>query len=200
MSTAEQRESSLRERQQMATREEILDRATDLLLAGEELVSHELIARAAGMSARTVYRKALMSALWTRLRAITRVQFPTREEDIVPFAREAFASLDDHARLVNAVMASVAGAHLQRLPAQEGSAAFAKALEPLTARLSQAEQKRIMASFLAIYSATFWQLLHERGGLTGPEAQDATAWILETLLGSLRKNAPPTKPKKGTRK
>lgn len=187
----------------MATREEIIDKAMELHAAGAEIVSHELIASEAGMSSRTVYRHfpdrtALMRAIWLRLREIADIRFPTAEADIVPFAREAFASLDAHAPLVKAVMASVAGAQLQRLPAGEAAAAFSKSLASLLEGATAAERKRYIAVFTAVYSAPFWQLLRERGGLAGREAQEATAWLMETVLDALRSKAKESKRRKKT--
>jgi len=48
-------------------------------------------------------------------------------------------------------------------------------------------RKRIVAVFVAIYSAPFWQLLRDRGGLSGPEAQAAVTWAMEALLANTRK-------------
>jgi hypothetical protein len=44
------------------------------------------------------------------------------------------------------------------------------------------EQRRLIAVCLAIYSAPFWQLLRDRGELTGDEPGEAAAWALESVL------------------
>ena len=204
MSARDSNEPGLRKRQQMATREQIIDKAMELYASGAEIVSHEIIAREANMSSRTVYRHfpdraALMQAIWQRLRILTGIRFPAVEQEIVPLAREAFASLDRHARLVNAVMASVAGAQLQRLPANEGTAAFSRSLAPLLQGLTGAERKRCVAVCVAIYSAPFWQLLRERGGLSGRETQESAAWLLEVILDALRTHASQSNRKKKPR-
>ena len=74
----------LRDRQLAATREQILDVAMDMLTTGDQNnFSHESIAAAAGMGARTVYRHfpdraGLLQALWLRLRDKTGTTFPER--------------------------------------------------------------------------------------------------------------------------
>jgi AcrR family transcriptional regulator len=185
-------ETSLRERQMAATREEILDVAMEMLGGGaDQGFSHEAIAAAAGMGARTVYRHfpdraQLMQALWVRLREQTKTRFPTREEEIVAFIRAAFHEFDEREPLIRAVLNSAAGTEVRERGGAEGRPAFAQSLGSLLAGCSANERARIIAVFIAIYSAPFWQLLKDRGGLSGPEAQEAAAWAMQTLINSLR--------------
>ena len=184
--------ATLRGRHTAATREEILSVAMDLLRQGAPSgFSHELIAKAAGMGARTVYRhfpdrSQLLAALWIRLRDTTHTRFPTREEEIVPFARAGFREFDKHEPLIRALLNSTAGTEVREQGREEGRPAFAQSLQPLLAGTSARERDRILAVFLAVYSAPFWQLLRDRGGLSGPEAQEAVAWALGVLLNELR--------------
>jgi AcrR family transcriptional regulator len=183
----------LRSRQTAATREEILDVAMRLLSSGaHHSFSHESIAKAAGMGARTVYRHfpdraELLQALWLRLRDSTEIRFPAREEDVVSFARLVFQAFDEHELVVRAVLRSPAGMEVRDRGGVEGRSAFAQSLSDLLAEFGATERARAVAVFVAIYSAPFWQLLRDRGGLTGPEAQEAAAWLIELLLDSLRR-------------
>jgi AcrR family transcriptional regulator len=187
-------ETSLRERQMAATREEILDVAMEMLSTGADKgFSHEAIAAAAGMGARTVYRHfpdraQLMQALWVRLREQTNTRFPAHEEEIVAFIRAAFREFDEREPLIRAVLNSAAGTEVRERGGAEGRPAFARSLGPLLAGRSANERAQIIAVFIAIYSAPFWQLLRDRGGLSGPDAQQAAAWAMETLIKSLRTN------------
>jgi AcrR family transcriptional regulator len=187
-------ETSLRERQMAATREEILDVAMEMLSAGADGgFSHEAIAAVAGMGARTVYRHfpdraQLMQALWVRLREQTNTRFPAREDEIVAFIRAAFHEFDERAPLIRAVLNSAAGTEVRERGGAEGRPAFAQSLGPLLAGRSPNQRARIIAVFIAIYSAPFWQLLRDRGGLSGPDAQEAAAWAMEILINSLRTN------------
>jgi hypothetical protein len=74
----------------------------------------------------------------------------------------------------------------------EGRAAFSKSLAALTAGMSPAEKRRVIAIFLAIYSAPFWGLLRKRGGLSGADAVAAAEWGMNALIQSLRKRSTPT--------
>lgn len=184
---------TLRHRQAAATKEEILAVAMNMLGAGAPNgFSHESIAKAAGMGARTVYRHfpdraELLQALWLRVRDHTQIKFPAREEEIVSFIRSAFQAFDDHEPLVRAILSSAAGIEVRERGGVEGRSAFARGLSDLLAGLSPTERARIIALFVAIYSAPFWQLLRERGQLTGADAQEAAAWLIEVLLNALRR-------------
>jgi AcrR family transcriptional regulator len=185
---------ALRQRQAAATREEILDVAMEMLSTGaQNNFSHESIAKAAGMGARTVYRHfpdraELLQALWLRLRESTDTKFPDREEDIVSFVRSIFHSFDEHESVVRAVLSSAAGLEVRERGGAEGRQAFAQSVGGLLSEFGATERARVIAVLVAIYSAPFWQLLRDRGGLTGPEAQEAAAWLIEVLLDALRRN------------
>lgn len=187
-------DSNLRERQQAATREEIVSTAMRLLERGDENVSHEAIAREAGMSARTIYRHfedrtLLMQAVWWKLRQMLNIRFPKTEDEIVPLAKEAFRSLDERADLVRTVMSYV-GWTLARnqqglAPMMQGSDSFSQSLGPRLRGASPKQRKLIIGCFAAIYSAPFWHLLRDRGALSGPEAQEAVAWMMLVLLEAI---------------
>ena len=68
----------------------------------------------------------------------------------------------------------------------EGRAAFAKSLGPALDGLTEDQKARIIAVFVSIYSAPFWQLLRDRGLLSGPQAEDAMAWALDSLIRATR--------------
>jgi len=179
---------SLRDRLTAATREQILEVAMHQLGQGPRgTFSHESIAKAAGMGARTVYRyfpdrASLLQALWERLREATKTRFPEKEEEIVPLAQSVFREFEANAPLVRAVITSAAGTEVRERGGAEGRAAFAQSLANTLDGLSEKERARIVAVFVAIYSAPFWQLLRDRGLLSGPEAEDAVSWALESLL------------------
>jgi hypothetical protein len=64
----------------------------------------------------------------------------------------------------------------------EGRPAFRRSLAHITKHLPESEQRRLIAVCLAIYSAPFWQLLRDRGELTGDEPGEAAAWALTAVL------------------
>jgi hypothetical protein len=93
-------------------------------------------------------------------------------------------------RQVTAVLESSAGHRVRERGASEGRAAFSKALKNLIAGMAPAEKRRVVAVFLAIYSAPFWELLRKRGGLSGPDAIAAAEWAISTLITGLRVEIP----------
>lgn len=179
---------TLRDRQTAATREQILQVAMQQLGQGPRgTFSHESIAETAGMGARTVYRHfpdraSLLHALWERLREATQVRFPVSEREILPMARAIFQEFDANETLVRAVLTSPAGNEVRERGGVEGRAAFEQGLAPLLDGMAEQERSRIVAVFVAIYSAQFWNLLRERGTLSGPDAQEAVVWALSSLL------------------
>ena len=179
---------TFRDRQAAATREQILEIAMHQLGQNPRgTFSHESIAEAAGMGARTVYRHfpdraSLLNALWDRLREATQTRFPGTEEEILPLAQTVFREFDANETLVRAVLNSPAGTDVRERGGIEARGSFNQSLAPVLDGLPEREKARIIAVFASIYSAPFWQLLRDRGQLSGPEAEKAVSWALETLL------------------
>ena len=185
---------TLRGRQAITTRDEIVDAAMKLLTQHtHEPFSHETIAKSAGMGARTVYRyfpsrADLMQALWKRVRDDTHTRFPESERELVPIVRRQFREFDRHEALVRATLASSASKELTDQGSLEGRPAFRRSLAHIFEALPAFEQRRLVAVCLAIYSAPFWRLLRDRGELSGAEASEAGAWAMEVVLKAARSN------------
>lgn len=185
---------SLRERQKASTRELILETAMALFLRVEGAFSHEAIAERAGMSARTVYRHfptqaELYRALWERHREETATRFPTSVAELLPQVHTQFRQFEEHAALIRAVLSSPVSAEVLAHGWREGHAAFQRALSDITAGLSPEHARWLVAVCQAIYSAPFWQMLRTRGQLSGDEAADAAAWVMEVVIAAARKGA-----------
>lgn len=184
--------SALRERQAEATRDHILDAAYDLLVNHPGApFSHEAIAAKARLGARTIYRyfpaqADLFQHLWLRLRTDSGTIFPASEDEILSQVPILFGGFDRNESLIRAVLESPAGHQVREQGAPEGRAAFNKSLAHSTSGLTATERRRITAVFLAMYSAPFWQLLRERGALSGPDAIAATQWAMGVLLDHVR--------------
>lgn len=167
---------------------------TMLASGQDQSFSHESIAAAAGMGARTVYRHfpdrgSLLQALWERLREQTQTRFPRSEDEISALTRVAFQQFDANEPLIRSVLNSPAGTAVRERGGAEGRPAFTQSLAPLLVGKGPKERARIVAVFLALYSAPFWNLLRDRGGLNGSDAQEAAVWAIETLLQALRKQS-----------
>jgi AcrR family transcriptional regulator len=184
---------ALRDKHVATTRDHILDEAYELLVNHpDEPFSHEAIAAQAGVGARTVYRYFptqldLYEELWERVRKQAGTIFPSSEEQIVPQVPILFGGFDRNEKVIRAVLESPAGHRVRERGAPEGRAAFSKSLAALTAGMSAAEKRRVVAIFLAIYSAPFWELLRVRGGLSGADAIAAAEWATSMLIQGLRR-------------
>jgi AcrR family transcriptional regulator len=184
--------ATLREKQATATRDHILGAAFQLLVEHPDgPFSHEAVAKAAGVGARTVYRyfpaqADLFEALWGQVRNQSGTVFPTAEADIVSSIGVLYRAFDQNEKLVRAVMESPAGARVRERGAEEGRTSFEKSLEEVTQGRSPAQRRQVRAVFHAIHSGPFWQMLRDPGGLSGPEAIAAASWATQALLDTLR--------------
>jgi len=187
--------NTLREKHAAATREHIEDAAFDLLIQADLPFSHETVAARAGVGARTVYRyfptqADLYEALWVRMRKQAGTIFPSEEAQILPQIPVLFGGFNRNERVIRAALVSPAGHRVRERGASEGRAAFSSSLAVLTAGMSAAQKKQVIAIFLAIYSAPFWELLRNRGGLSAEDAIAAGEWAMSTLIEGLRRNRP----------
>lgn len=184
---------TLREKRATATRDHILGAAFELLVEHPERpFSHEAVAKAAGVGARTVYRyfpaqADLFEALWLQVRKQSGTVFPTTEAEIVPLIGVLFCAFDQNEKLIRAVMESPAGARVRARGAAEGQASFDQSLQDVTQGRGPAERRQVRAVFQCIHSGPFWQMLRERGGLSGPEAIAAASWAAQALLDMLHR-------------
>jgi len=184
---------TLRKKQTAAARSWILEAAFELLTHdSERAFSHENVALRAGIGIRTVYRyfptqADLFQGLWELLRERIAFVFPSRESEIVELSRKVLACFDRHQKMVRATLSSAVGTRIQAHEGGEAQAAFAKSLVKLLRRRPSPDRKRVVAVFVAVYSASFWQLLRDRGGLSGPDAQAAVTWTMKALLSHLRR-------------
>lgn len=186
---------TLRQARATAVREHILHHAYNLLVSEPDRpFSHEAIAARAGVGARTIYRyfpsqSQLYEELWVRVRKQAGTIFPSSERQILPQIPILYGGFARNEAVVTAVLESAAGHRVRERGASEGRAAFSQALENLTAGMTAREKKRIVAVFLALYSAPFWELLRKRGGLSDPDAVAAAEWAMSALIGDLRKRS-----------
>ena len=74
--------------------------------------------------------------------------------------------------------------------AEEGRASFDQSLREVMRRRSPVERRQVRAIFHGIHSGPFWQMLRDRGGLSGPEAIAAAGWAAQALLDTLRREQP----------
>ena len=184
---------TLREKHAALTRDQILDEAYELLANHpDQPFSHEAIAARAGVGARTVYRyfpaqSDLYEELWVRVRKQAGTICPSFEAEILPQIPILFGGFNRNEKVIRAVLESPAGHRIRERGAPEGRAAFSQSLAGLTAGMSPAKKRQVVAIFLAIYSAPFWELLRKRGGLSGADAMAAAEWAMSALIQALQR-------------
>jgi AcrR family transcriptional regulator len=151
--------------------------------------SHEAVASAAGISARTAYRyfptqKDLVGAVWRHLRDLTGTRWPMAEPEILPMLRELFAQFERNAALTRAVMAASPRANISEHGSVEGRAAFREALSARLPQMTPDAGEQLIATCVAIYSAPFWQMLRDRGQLSAQSAADAACTAMAAVLAA----------------
>jgi AcrR family transcriptional regulator len=201
--------TALREKRARVTRDHLLGAAFELLVEHPDRpFSHEAVAKAAGVGARTVYRyfpaqADLFEALWGQVRKRSGTVFPTSEAEVVPQIGMLYRAFDENEKLVRAVMESPAGARVRARGAEEGRTSFDQSLKEVLRGRSPVERRQVRAMFHGIHSGPYWQMLRDRGGLSGPEAIAAASWAAQALLDTLRReqrnfsSQPTDKHKKG---
>ena len=180
------------ERQRAATRQAILDAALRLLREEPTApFSHEAVAERATVAPRTVYRHFparadLTRALWERIRDTTGTRWPRTEATILSALRVTFEQFDEHEALTRAVIASATHTNQPVHGSAEGRSAFREALANLLGVLPPDEGDRLVAACLAIYSAPFWQMLRDRGQISGEDARTAGVTVMGAVLTAAR--------------
>ncbi len=183
----------LRERQADLVRAEILDALVARLEreAPEEVAIDEL-ARDAGVSRRTLYRYfpsrgALLAAAEERLvaRLGLPIEFAGPEQITVSF-REVSRRLEQYPTLARALRQTTVSRLRPPLRARRVEA-LARALEPLTRSLDEAEARRVVAVVAYLCSANAWVMIGDETGLPGDDIRAGVTWAIETLLADVRR-------------
>jgi uncharacterized RmlC-like cupin family protein len=88
--------------------------------------------------------------------AVAGTIFPSSEAEILPQIPILFGGFDRNQKVIRAVLESPAGHRVRERAAPEGRAAFSKSLAELTAGLSPAKKRQVVAIFLAISHNMFF--------------------------------------------
>lgn len=194
-------DSPLRERQAQQTRDDILDALTALLeeRPAEEITTGEL-ARAAGVSPRTVYRHfpdrtALVDGLTARLYEVSALQedVPERLEDLKPVVLQLMRSLDAYHVEARAEALYNADPRRYGTEAVEHTRQFRELITEAFPDLDEGQQLSLTATLRVLVSAQTWLRLREEFGLHGDTSGPLVAWAIDALLHEVeRGNPPPT--------
>jgi AcrR family transcriptional regulator len=186
---------SLRERQAGHVRRAVLEAAIAALETRDaEDLSMADLAAAAGVSLRTLYRyfpdrASLLQAAGERLYAELGVEFEiAAPQDIAASFRDAARRLSARPRLARTLVRSRAGRMTRSGVRRHRVEAIRTALEPMAGTLDPDLARRAAAVITHLCSAASWVAVADESGLPDPEAQEAVAWAIEVLVGSLRQD------------
>jgi AcrR family transcriptional regulator len=191
--------SPLRDRRAQQTRDEILDALTRLLEAhGADEITTQELARAAGVSQRTVYRHfpdraALVEALTARLVAVTGrgPVDPTRLEDLKPVVIKLMADLEAHQVEARAEAIFNADPRRYATATREHTRRFGELVAVSLPELDEKQQHGVAAIARVLVSAQTWLRLREELGIGGEASGPLVAWVLDALVHEVHRGNPP---------
>ena len=191
-------QSPLRERQALQTRDEILDALTELLAhqRADEVNTKDL-ARAAGVSERTVYRHfadrlALVEGLTDRLAAFTGGSpSAQRLEDIKPIVIKLMQQLEAH--YVEARAEALLNADPRRYTetTRDHTREFREAVAVTLPELNDDQLQAVAALVRVLVSAQTWLRMREEFNIAGDTAGPIVAWAIDALMREVQRGNPP---------
>jgi len=185
--------SDLRDERAEETRRRILDALVRTMARGVAGLSVPAVAAEAGVSIPTVYRyfktKAdLVAALGPFLTEKSRLmEVPDRSGDVGALVREIYSRHAEMEPEVRAAMASELGAEVRRRNLPRRVAMIRDALRPLIPGASHDELERLSRVALILMASPTIRAFEDYLGRAPREASDDVAWIMETLVASLRR-------------
>lgn len=189
---------SLRERQAEQVRVAVLDAAINQLESKTvEDVSMADVARAAGISLRTLYRyfpdrPSLLHAAGEHLYGSLGVPYDVAgPETISASFRDAARRLATRPALTRALVQTTAGRAARSAIRQQRVEAIRTALKPMNDRLDADTARWATAVIAHLCSAVSWVSITDDSGLDDDDAQQAVVWAIDTLVAALAEGRPP---------
>jgi AcrR family transcriptional regulator len=183
---------SLRERQAEQVRIAVLDAViAELETRSADDVPMADVARAAGISLRTLYRyfpdrASLRHAAGEHLYGSLGVPFDIAgPEDISGSLLTAAARLSTRPELTRALVQTTAGRATRSAVRGQRVEAIKAALKPATDGLDADTARRAIAVITHLCSATSWVIISDESGLDEADAQQAVAWAIDALIDHL---------------
>jgi AcrR family transcriptional regulator len=188
--TTDTKTSTIREAHKDLTRERILDAAIDLLNQGgmDELTNAE-VAKAAGVTERTVYRhfasrEELLRDAWGQLqKRMGSGGVVQTAEDLVSLPNRLFASFDTMPGAVHASAFSPAGREMRLAVNEERQKAYLTAVKEARPDLKGEALNRMTAVCQLVSSAWAWSIMRDYWGMDARQSGRAASEALSVLLG-----------------
>jgi len=204
--TARKYESAVRDAKAEETRERLFEAARALLVQGGlDAVTLPKLARAAGVSAPTVYRHfptvdALIEAFLVWIRPLigqTRERLMTSADALPRLPPENFARFEAHAAVLRPLMESRAFSRVRVASMRDRAEQGAAILEDLAAGWRARDLEAAAGAIWVLASPQTWRWMTETWGLETKEAAGAASWAIGALVAALGRG--PTKKSKATR-
>jgi AcrR family transcriptional regulator len=189
----------LRDRQRQHTRDVIFEGVMTVLSRGEITdLSFAAIARAAGISERTIYRhypdlEALLDAFWPWfVESLGLSRYASTAQDLASNPPHVFSVFDEHSGLIRALIASKVGRAARDRGNPERQAAFHAAIEDVAGeKIPQADMRVLAAGVYAVYSGYGWASMRDFWNIQGKEAGDIAAksmrWMIEGYMAERKR-------------
>jgi AcrR family transcriptional regulator len=198
--------NTLRQKQTELTRQTIIEAALSLIAESpRDELSHEQIARRAGIGLRTVYRyfperSELLTEVWLEVdHRLQLSQYPDTEEKMLAAVNYVFNHFDQNADLIRGLLESDAGREMRERDNPRRRKGVERALEGVTVHLSEEERLRVVGIFQVLFGARAWETLRYRSHLPPGESAKAIEWAMKTLLTALRQQSTKVTPGKTKR-
>lgn len=187
----------LRARQQRVAREAILAAVVALLIEGVEDPSYVEIAERSRVARRTLYRYfPTRGDLYDAVGAyvVQKLDLPIEigsSDQIVASFKDASDISMRNVPLARALVKSSAGRAARRGSWKRRRDAIAAALADATEGIAESERRRMTAVIQYLFGSHTWVRLHDEFDLALPDAQEAVAWALDTLIADIRRRSEP---------
>jgi AcrR family transcriptional regulator len=196
---------SLRERQAHEVRVAVLEAViSELESKVADDVSMADVARAAGISLRTLYRyfpdrSSLLHAAGEHLYGSLGIPFDIGgPEDISASLLQAASRLSTRPELARALVQTTAGRATRSAVRAQRIEAIRAALKPAIDGLDADTARWATAVIAHLCSASSWVIISDESGLDEADAQRAVAWAIDALISTLpdRGRVPPRRAKR----
>jgi AcrR family transcriptional regulator len=153
----------------------------------------EDLARAAGISRRTLYRmfptrEALLAAAGQRFaETVGMPQEIGGPEQLSATFREGSRLMERRADLARALYRSTTGRGIRAGQRSRRLQVIGSALRPLTDKLEQDEAKRVTAVIAFLISSNTWITIQDESGLDGDEIRLGVSWAIDLLVDDLKR-------------
>ena len=152
------------------------------------------VAKAAGVSVRTVYRhfatrEELIAAAadWIVAHYWSDPSVPENVEELAPHWVRQAKAFDQHPNLMRALLISRAGNQVRSVRRARRLEKQNLALQEVTGNLSPAEQRQAEAVFGYLSNSLAWLTMRDENGFSGEDSGAAVAWAIEVLIDDLRR-------------